>query len=838
MPANAPAVDAEQKTYTQEEVYEASLKYFDGDFLAARVFVNKYALKNVIKKENGENETLFYELTPSDMHSRLAKEFYRIESKYPNPISYDEIFQLFEGFKYVVPQGSPMSVVGNPFQVSSSSNCVVLPKMYDSYGGIMYSDQQLAQLSKRRAGVGIDISPIRPRGNPVKNAALTTDGIGVYMERFSNTIKEVGQQGRRGALMQTISVHHPEIINFATIKNDDTKVTGANISIFLTDEFLSAVDKGGKYEQRWPVDSKTPTVSQMVDAREVWTTIMHSAWLRAEPGLMFIDKIKDYTPTTSYPGWEPHSTNPCSEIAMNADTCRLTAINMVSFVEKQFQKDAKFNFEKWKDVVWKSQRLMDDLVDLEIEFMEKIITKIESDPEPQHVKQIEIDTWKVFLENAKVGRRTGLGITGLGDTFAALGIRYGSDESVSFTKKVFKIKKISEYESSVNLAKERGSFSIYDYAKEKNNNFIIQLFKDVPELEKEMKKHGRRNISISTVAPTGSLSILTQTTSGVEPAFAIEYIRSKKVNPNDSDAKVDYIDKQGDKWQNFKVTHHMYKKWMDLTGLGLDDIEKSPYHNSLSHTLNYQERVKIQAVIQKHIDHAISSTVNLPKDATEEDVSIVYTNAWKQGCKGITVYREGCRTGVLKTTDAEDDEDVIHESHAPKRPETLECDVHRVTVSGKPWYCFVGLFGGRPYEIFAGLEKDIVPPKSLEKGVIVKRAMKASSKYDIHFNKGEESEITFKDITSHFANEVYSTNARVASMCLRHGIPVEFIVSQLQKDENEELFSFNKVVARVLKKYISDGTKSSGICSQCQQDSMVFQEGCATCTSCGFSKCN
>jgi ribonucleoside-diphosphate reductase alpha chain len=827
----------DRQTYTYEEVIAASTDYFEGDFFAARVFTNKYALKQVIKNDAGDSVSIFYEKDPSDMHRRLAAEFSRIENKYENPISSQEIFELFDKFKYIVPQGSPMSVVGNPFQVSSISNCVVLPKMFDSYGGIMYSDQQLAQLSKRRAGVGINISPIRPKGNVVKNAALTTDGIGLYMERFSNTIKEVGQQGRRGALMQTISVHHPEILNFATIKNDETKVTGANISIFLTDEFLAAVDKGEKYEQRWPVDSKTPTVSHMVDAREVWSVIIHSAWLRAEPGLMFLDKIKDYTPTISYEGWEPHSTNPCSEIAMNADTCRLIAINMSSFVDEPFTKVAKFNFDKWNDVVSKAQRLMDDMVDLEIECMEKILAKIESDPEPQYIKQIEIDTWKTFLENAKIGRRTGLGITGLGDTFAALGYRYGSDESIEFSDKVFKAKKIAEFSTSVALAKERGAFSIYDYAKEKDNSFIVQLFVDAPGLEKEMKKYGRRNISISTVAPTGSLSILTQTTSGIEPAFAVEYIRSKKINPNDQDAKVDYVDKMGDKWQNFKITHHMYKKWMDVSGKTLHDVEKSPYHNSMAHTLNYAERVKIQAAVQKHVDHAISSTVNLPKEATEEDVSTVYTTAWKAGCKGITVYREGCRTGVLKTSE-DDAEEAINESHAPKRPETLECDVHRVNVSGKPWYCFVGLLNGKPYEIFAGLEKDIVPPKSLEKGVIVKRSMKASSKYDIYFNKDADEEITFKDITSHFSNEAYSTNARIASMCLRHGIPVQFIVNQLQKDENEELFSFNKVVARVLKKYISDGTKSSGKCSQCGQDSLAYQEGCATCTSCGFSKCN
>lgn len=818
--------------YTYEEVLAASTEYFKGDDLAAKVFADKYSLRQIMK----DGRSVLYEKDPSEMHARLAREFHRIESKYPNPMTYERIFSLLDGFKYAVPQGSPMSVIGNPFQVSSSSNCVVLPVIYDSYGGIMYADQQLAQLSKRRAGVGIDISPIRPKGVPVKNAALTTDGIGVYMERFSNTIREVGQNGRRGALMQTISVHHPEILTFASIKNNKDKVTGANISIFLTDEFLTAVEKGTKYEQRWPVDSKKPSTSIMTDAREIWKTIIHSAWFRAEPGLMFIDRIKDYTPTSSYEGWMPHSTNPCSEIAMNADTCRLTAINMSSFVEKSFTKEAKFDFEKWEQVVSDSQRMMDDLVDLEIECMERIIAKVNADPEPQHIKQIELDTWEVFLKNARIGRRTGLGITGLGDTLAYLDIRYGSDESIKFVDKVFKAKKISEYRSSINLAKERGAFEIYDFNAEKDNGFIKQLFKDEPELEKEMKKHGRRNIAISTVAPTGSLSTLTQTTSGVEPVFDITYIRSKKINSNDLNAKVDWTDDQGDRWQNFPVYHHGFVQWMAVTGL--KDPEKSPYYKSLAHQLVYSERVKVQAAIQKHIDHAISSTVNLPKDAKEEDVAVVYTAAWNAGCKGITVYRDGCRDGVLKSANSENPENDIIESHAPKRPDMLQCDIHRVNVDGKPWYCFVGLLNGKPYEVFSGLEKDIVPPKSLERGAIVKRAMKASSKYDIYFNKGKEDEIVFKDITSHFVNEIFSTNARIVSMCLRHGIPVQFIVDQMQKDENEQLFSFNKVVARVLKKYIADGTTSSSKCSQCGGDSMIYQEGCATCKSCGFSKCS
>jgi len=829
-----------RKTYTYDEVIKASTEYFDNDDLAAQVFADKYALRQI----DSDGVSIYYEKTPTDMHRRLASEFARIEKKYPNPMTEEEIFDLFDKFKYVIPQGSPMSIIGNPFQVSSISNCVVLPKIFDSYGGIMYADQQLVQLSKRRCGNGMDISPLRPRGNTVENSALTTDGIGVFMERFSNSIKEVGQSGRRGALMLTINVHHPEVLTFVNIKADKTKVTGANVSVFLTDEFMEAVKSNKKYEQRWPVDSKTPSISKMVDAREVWSSIIHNAWANAEPGLMFIDKVINYTPPTSYEGWEPHSTNPCSEIAMNSDTCRLIAVNMYSFVDKPYTKEATFNYEKWEEKVGKAQRLMDDMVDLEIECMEKIIKKIESDPEPAHIKQIEIETWQNFLTNAKIGRRTGLGCTAVGDTIAALDIKYGSDESVKFVDKVFGAKKHAEYGSSIQMGKERGAFSIFDWKKEKNNPFIVEMLKDFPDLEADLKKHGRRNIAISTMAPTGSVSIVSQTTAGIEPAVMETYTRKKKVNASDAGSRVDSVDGEGQEWQHFPTAIHGIKKWMEINGE--TDSTKSPYHGCVSHDLKFEQRVKMQGAAQRHIDHAISSTVNLPKEATEEDVAKVYMSAWKSGCKGITVYRDGSRTGVLvKTEDADRDRilnggalNFIQESHAPRRPEQLPCDVHSVTIKGNPWRCFVSLLDGKPYEIFTGLQKDIAAPKNTDKGFIVKRKLKSSSKYDLCFNIGQEDEVTHKDITHHFSNDMFGTNARMISMSLRHGIPLEFIVEQLQRDDNEDLFSFHKVVARVLKKYIRDGSKEGMKCKSCGEYSLIYQEGCSTCTSCGSSKCS
>ncbi len=813
-----------RKTYTYDDVYRASLEYFNNDELASKVFVDKYALK----KQNENGEWVYFEKNPVDMHWRLTKEFHRIESKYKNPMSEQEIFDLFDRFKYVVPQGSPMSVIGNPFVVSSISNCVVLPSPFDSYGGICYTDQQIVQMSKRRCGIGFDISKIRPRGMGVLNSALTTDGVGVFMERFSNSIREVAQSGRRGAQMLTISVHHPEVLNFATIKNNLGKVTGANISIFLTDEFLEAVKSGKKYEQRWPVDSKSPQYSKMIDAKMVWNEIIKNAWKMAEPGLMFIDKIKEYTPPNSYDGWSPISSNPCSEITMNEDTCRLIAINMASFVENPFTKDAKFNFEKWENVVYRSQRLMDDMVDLEIECMEKIIKKIEKDPEPIHIKQIEIDTWNLYLKHAKDGRRTGLGVTGVGDTIAYLNLRYGSAESIELVEKIFKQKKFSEYKSSIDMAEQRGAFGIYDFDKEKSNAFIVQLFKDFPELKEQMRTGGRRNIAISTIAPTGSLSILTQTTNGIEPVFQTSYKRRKKITSNDQDTRVDFTDSLGDKWQEFTVYHHGVKKWMDATGES--DISKSPYNNSTSYDLNYKERVLIQAAAQRHIDHSISSTVNLPNNATVEDVATVYTTAWENNLKGVTVYRDGCRDGVLITNESLETKSAAKsgDRNAIKRPTKIPCDIYQITADGEKWTVMVGMVDNKPYEIFCGKPKKVELGK-IEKGYIEKEG---KGVYSLHI--GDDT--ILKDISDIF-NDTQGAITRLISTSLRHGVDIQFIVQQLEKSDGV-ITSFNKAVSRVLKKYIKDGVKENGAkCPECKGDSLVRQEGCVTCKNCGYSKC-
>jgi ribonucleoside-diphosphate reductase alpha chain len=811
---------------TFDEVKKKSLEFFKGDELAADTFVKKYALKKMV-----DGQWRYEEKTPEDMHKRLAREFYRMESKYSNAMAEDEIFELFKDFKYIIPQGSPMSVIGNPYQISSISNCVVLPKIWDSYGGICFADQQILQLSKRRCGVGLDISPIRPRGLPTKNSSLTTDGISSYMERYSNSIREVGQQGRRGAMMLTINVHHPEVLTFATIKKDLTKVTGANISIFLTDEFLEAVEKGGKYEQRWPVDSKKPKFSNMVDAKEVWNKIIETAHLTAEPGLMFIDSIIKDHPASSYAeeGFTPHSSNPCSEISMNADTCRLMAINMSSFVDNPFTKDAKFNYDKWSEIVYKAQRLMDDMVDLEIEYMGKIIEKIKSDPEPEFIKAIELRTWEEFLSNATKGRRTGLGVTAIGDAFAYLNVKYGSDESIDLMDKIFKAKKIAEYRCSIDLAEERGAFPIYNYDKENDNAFIKQLIKDAPELDSLLKKHGRRNICISTIAPTGSVSILTQTTSGIEPVFALSYTRKKKITTND-DAKADYVDQLGDKFQIFTVYHHGLEKWMKITGE--TDIKKSPYFGSTSYDMNYQQRVKLQSAAQRHIDHAISSTVNLPNDATIEDVSKIYTEAWHKNLKGITVYRDGCRDGILVSDESENKNDkkaiVTSELHAIKRPKKIPCDVYSITADGEKWTVLIGLVDGKPYELFCGKPKKVELGKT-EKGYIEKES---KGVYSLHI--GEDT--VLKDISDIFT-DTQGSITRLTSTLLRHGVDIQFVVQQLEKSDGA-IFSFTKAISRVLKKYIKDGVKENGVkCQECGADSLVRQEGCVTCKNCGWSKC-
>jgi ribonucleoside-diphosphate reductase alpha chain len=641
----------------------------------------------------------------------------------------------------------------------------------------------------------------------------------------------VHNSGRRGAMMLTINVHHPEVLTFATIKKDLTKVTGANISIFLTDEFLKAVEKGEKYEQRWPVDAKKPKISIMVDAKEVWNKIIETAHLTAEPGLMFIDSIIKDHPASAYAdeGFTPHSSNPCSEISMNADTCRLMAINMSSFVENPFTKEAKFDFDKWSEVVYKAQRLMDDMVDLEIEYMGKIIAKIESDPEPEHIKAHEIRTWNEFLDNAIKGRRTGLGVTAIGDAFAYLGVKYGSDESIALMDNIFKTKKLAEYRSSIDLAKERGSFPIYNYEKEKHNAFIKQLIKDGPELDSLLKKHGRRNVCISTIAPTGSVSILTQTTSGIEPVFALSYTRKKKITTND-DAKADYVDQLGDKFQVFTVYHHGVEKWMKISGE--TDVKKSPYHGSTSYDLNYQQRVKLQAAAQKHIDHAISSTVNLPNNATIEDVSKIYTEAWSSGLKGITVYRDGCRDGILVSEESmsEKKEDKVEllSGNAIRRPKKIPCDIFQITADGEKWTVLVGLVNGKPYEVFCGKPKKVELGKT-EKGYIEKEG---KGVYSLHI--GEDT--ILKDIGDIFT-DTQGAFSRMISTSLRHGVDIQFLVQQLEKSDGT-IFSFSKAISRVLKKYIVEGAKESGVkCKDCGSESLVRQEGCVTCKDCGWSKC-
>lgn len=623
--------------YAREQALEKSIEYFNGDELAADVFVKKYALSD------GEN---YYEQTPKDMHRRLAKEFARIEKEYPNPMSEEEIFDLLDGFKYIVPQGSPMSAIGNNLQIQSTSNCFVIPAPYDSYGGILLTDQELVQIAKRRGGIGFDISTIRPRGMKTNNAAKTTDGIGVFMERYSNSTREVAQNGRRGALMLTISVHHPEIFTFINIKKDLQKITGANISVRLSDEFMQAVEEDTDVELRWPVDSKNPEMSENWPARNIWHQIIENAHASAEPGLLFWDTAKKMTPSDIYEDFQSQSTNPCGEIILSPyDSCRLLLVNLLSFVEEPFTKDATFNFEKYNEIVMKAQRLMDDMIDLELEKIVDILDKIESDPEPDHVKRIETDLWTNIYKACRDGRRTGLGVTAVGDTLAALGVRYGSEESIAMVEEIYKNLCLSSYTMSIQMAKERGSFEVCDVEKEKNHPFIKRVLKNLSEDVIEIyKKHGRRNIANTTTAPAGSVSCLTQTTSGIEPAYLLEYTRRRKLM-HDEDLDPDFVDSVGDRWIEYKVYHHGYKKWMEVSGK--NDVEESSYFKATSNDINWVNKVKMQAAAQKWVCHAISNTTNVPGNTSIDTVKDIYMAGWKSGCKGVTVYRDGSRDGVL-----------------------------------------------------------------------------------------------------------------------------------------------------------------------------------------------
>lgn len=996
------------KSYTYQQVRDASVEYFKGDELAAEVFAGKYALRDL----RGN----IFEQTPSDMHRRLAREFARIEANYPNPLSEKEIFCLFadvdhidlpardkmtldelaaasRGLGAVVPQGSPMSAIGNPHQFQSLSNCFVIESPHDSYGGIMKADQEQAQIMKRRGGVGHDISTIRPKGIETANAARTTDGIAVFMERFSNTCREVAQGGRRGALMLTLDVHHPEIRTFINIKRDLKKVTGANISIRLSDEFMQAVKDGGNVHLRFPVQKDAEhIISEHVDARQLWHEIIEAAWASAEPGLLFWDTVLRRGPADAYEkfGYRSTSTNPCvtgdtivvtnaglksvkeladqnaqffvksydieinkavenqatafktkenaeilqlstksgkkikltpdhkvytqrgwiesgqlskadkilstkydtidqttewdeiidissaqnedvydlnvdnvhnffangllvhncGEITLSPyDSCRLLLVNLSKFVKNPFTPDAKFDFQRFDDTVKKAQKLMDDLIDLELEAIDRIIAKIKSDPEPDDVKAPELGLWNKILSAAKNGRRTGLGITALGDALAFLNIKYGSDESVVLTGELYKALSLGAYRSTVEMARERGAFPVFSHDIEHGHPFIEQVLDADPALRVEYQKHGRRNIALTTTAPAGSVSILTQTTSGCEPAFLLGYKRRRKINPNDFEARVDFVDPLGDKWQEYMVYHHGFKRWMDVTGKSFEQASESPYAGATSNEIDWVKKVDMQAAAQKWICHSISNTTNIPNQTSVDVVKDIYMRGWETGCKGVTIYRDGSRTGVLVADepkkDAQGDEEQpekILENHAPKRPKELICDIHRVNVKGESYLVLVGLLNGVPYEVFAGLSEHVEVPKKAKTGILIKNGKKDGiATYNLRIPVGDDDSVVFKDVVELFSNKIYGSFTRTISLALRHGVPVQYLVEQLRKDKNSDITSFSSVIARVLSKgYIPDGTKATveKTCGDCGSTNLAYQDGCVTCMNCGSSKCS
>ena len=817
---------------------EKSKEYFDGGEMEASVFLDKYALK--------DNEGNLYEATPDDMHERLAKELFRIESKYPNPRTYTEILDSMKGFKYLIPQGSPMAGTGNLFQIMSLSNCFVVHNDSDSYGGIMRTDEQLTHLMKRRAGVGTDISHLRPATTPVNNAARSSTGAVSFMERYSNTTREVAQSGRRGALMLTISGLHPDVEDFIDIKMDEQKVTGANISIRQFDTFLEAVDNGDdEFTLHFPVDKpvEEATFTKVVNPQEIWNKIIKNAHSRAEPGLLFWDTIIDESIPDCYSdlGFKTISTNPCGEITLcDKDSCRLLAINLWSFVKNPFTEDAYFDWETFEEQVILGERLMDDIIDLELESVQRIIDKIEADEEPDEIKFVELSLWRGIKEKAEQGRRTGLGITAVGDMLAGLGIRYGSDESIEFMDELMKFKKHKEYESSVIMAEERGSFPIWDPEREKDNPFLLRLRDENPSLWERMMHSGRRNIALSTIAPTGTTSMMARTTSGIENLFLPVYFRSKKVNPNDANVRVDYTDEVGDSWQEYPVFHYHFKTYLKANGLTDDDIlsltkeeadewvEKSPYYGATVNDVDWVKKVELQGVVQKHIDHSISVTVNLPEDIPVEKVHDVYMKAWKSGCKGVTIYRDGSRGGVLNTKSKKDQKQGIVHNDAPKRPDELPCDVYHTTAKGERWTVFVGILEGNPYEVFATRGEH---GKHRTTGKIVK-----VKQGHYKFENGDIVEDITKDNT-----DEESALTRLISTSLRHGARIDFVVEQLNKSEGT-IVSFSKAIARQLKKYVGDEERVLDNTSlECPDDGqecqLIYEEGCVKCAVHGKSKC-
>ena len=848
---SAGAVANTMKAYTHQEVAKTASVYFKGDELAASVWMNKYALKN----SDGE----IFERTPDDMHERIAFEVHRIEQKYPNPISKETIFELLRDFKYIVPAGSPMAGIGNNFQISSLSNCFVIGNdgSSDSYGGIMKIDQEQVQLMKRRGGVGHDLSHIRPAGSAVKNSALTSTGIVPFMERYSNSTREVAQDGRRGALMLSISVKHPDAEAFIDAKMSQGKVTGANVSVKIDDEFMRAVVSGSTYRQQYPINSSNPKVVKEIDARQLWEKIIHNAWASAEPGILFWDTVIRESVPDSYAdmGFRTVSTNPCGEIPLCPyDSCRLLALNLYSYVENPFTKNAIFNSELFAQHVHYAQRIMDDIIDLEIEKVDRILAKIEADPEEKEIKRVELNLWENIKRKSIEGRRTGIGITAEGDMLAALGLRYGSGEAVTFSTEVHKTLAIEAYRSSINLAKDRGAFPIFNYEREANNPFVSRIREAAPEVIEEMKKYGRRNIALLTIAPTGSVSICTQTTSGIEPVFMVAYKRRRKVNPNDKNVTIGFVDEVGDSWEEYNVFHPKFMDWLRINGYnehevkGYNDkdlgviIAKSPYHKATSNDIDWLSKVRMQGEIQKWVDHSISVTVNLPADATEDLVSQVYQSAWESGCKGMTIYRDGSRSGVLVgKTDKDKKDNEFHETQAPIRPKRLEADVIRFQNDYEKWIAVVGLLDGRPYEVFTGKADDFYLPPWVEKGAVIRfKKDSERARYDFQFLDKQGYKVTSEGLSRTF-DKTFWNYAKLISGILRHGMPlyqaVE-LISNLNFD-NESINTWKNGVVRSLKKYIPDGTKAEkNKCPECgAEDALIYKEGCLTCKHCGFSKC-
>ncbi len=846
---NTPKTKGVQKKLTYEQALPLALAYFNGDELAASTWLSKYAMR--------APDGLFLESSPDQMHRRMAKEFGRIEKKYEDERSainaealseygrtrkkLDEkaIFNLFDEFRYVIPQGSVMATLGNPHVIASLSNCIVLPEIYDSYGGIFYTDQQMAQLFKRRCGVGVDLSTLRPSGLPVSNAAGTTSGAGSFMERFSNTTREVAQNGRRGALMLTIDIAHPDAETFVTIKQDLMKVTGANVSVRISDEFMQAVENDTIFKQRWPIDAENPDVVKNVKARDLWNTIIRCAHNTAEPGIIFWDRQHWYSTSSVYPGFKNVSTNPCSEIAMQGgDSCRLIALNLFNFVEQPFTAQATFNKEKFYSVAYEAQRLMDDLVDLELEAVERILDKVEKDKEPSSIKQVEVETWKLLYNAGKRGRRTGLGFTALADTLAALSHKFDSEQSLEFVESIMRVKCKAEFDCSIDMAIERGKFADFNPQVEMQSEFVQMLEKEMPEVFGRMMKHGRRNISISTVAPTGTLSIMAQSSSGIEPVFMLSYKRRRKVNKGDPRAKIDFVDDNGDSWQEFTIYHPRVKSWMEITGN--TDETRSPWAGATASEIDWSNRIRLQAIVQKYTTHSISSTINLASNVTEGLVGDIYFDAWKQGLKGITVYRDGSRSGVLVSN--EPAKTVVPDTPPPKRPHILEAEIVRFLNGEERWIAVVGLLEGQPYEIFTGrAEEAFVVPERVTQGWIIKsKNDEGKKRYDFRYVDRDGYKVTIEGLSRSFNPEFWNY-AKLISGVLRHRMPIPHVVDLIDNLNlyQDNINTWKNGVARALKRYIPDGTAPRDKkCSSCgDHDGLIYEEGCLKCKSCGYSKC-